>query len=55
MRLTFYEAHITVRFVSVQGVTFLKAPKAGNTNDAKKVFTKSLATALDYSLQETGA
>jgi hypothetical protein len=38
--------------VLLQGVVFLRAPKPGNTEDAKKQFTDSLATALDYSLQD---
>ena len=38
-----------------QGVTFLRAPKPGNTEDAKKGFTNSLADALDFSLLDRGA
>ena len=40
--------------VLLQGVTFLRAPKPGNPDDAKKQFTDLLATALDYSLQDKG-
>jgi hypothetical protein len=39
----------------VQGVTFFKAPMPGNTEDAKKGFTNSLAAALDFSLLDIGA
>lgn len=48
------EGHVLCIVVLLQGVAFLKAPKPGNADDAKKEFTDSLATALDYSLQDKG-